>query len=205
MDKIGICNMAIGFVGGNSIISFADETLESEQCELYYDIAREFCLESRDWTFAAAYRKLAASTPVTPAEFANNFPLPSDCLAVRVVSDNEDLRTPVTYQKDGNRLVTDSATAYIKYTKNIVDTALFSPSFATAVAHKLAEFISSTISGDKALKGNLMVTSDMLLEDGGSIDGMQGSPKRAFASKLVSARFRTGRAYGGAVIGKYVY
>ena len=65
MDKIGICNMAIGYVGGNSIMSFADESLEANQCELNYDIAREFCLESRDWTFAATFKKLTASPAVS--------------------------------------------------------------------------------------------------------------------------------------------
>lgn len=201
MDKIGICNMAIGFVGGNSIMSFADKTLEADQCELNYDIAREFCLESRDWTFAAAYKKLAIGVAVSPAEFANNFPLPSDCLVVRAVSDNEDLRSAITYQIDGNTLVTDSATAYIKYTKNVVDTSLSSPSFQIAVSHKLGELIASVISGDKVLKRTLMGESDVLLEGGGAINGMQGSPKRAFASRLLGARYRSGRN----IIGKYTY
>ena len=202
MDKIGICNMAIGYVGGNSIMSFADESLEADQCELNYDTAREFCLESRDWTFAATYRQLAAAVSVTPSEFEFSFPLPSDCLVVREVSDNEDMRSPIVYQKDGNRIVTDSAEVYIKYTKNIVDTSLFSPSFEVATAHKLGEFIASTISGDKTLKRALMVESEDLLEGGGAIDGMQGSPKRAFASKLLSSRYRYG---GRSAVGKYVY
>lgn len=201
MDKIGICNMAIGFVGGNSIMSFSDESLEAEQCELNYDIAREYCLESRDWTFAAAYRKLAATVAVSPSEFANSFPLPADYLVVREVSDNEDLRSTIIYQKDGNRIVTDSAEVYIKYTKNVVDTSLFSPSFQTAVAHKLGEFISSTITGDKTLKRALMGEAEALLESGGAVDGMQGSPKKAFASRLLGARHRSGRSH----VGRYVY
>ncbi len=202
MDKIGICNMAIGFVGGNSIISFADESLEAEQCELNYDIAREFCLESRDWTFAALYDQLTALVATSPSEAGNTYQLPSDCLVVREASDNEDLRSPIVYQKNGRTLVTDSGTVFIKYTANIMDTSLFSPSFDVALAHKLAEFIASPITGDKNLKRALMVEADNLLEGGGAIDGMQGSPKRAYASKLLSSRYRYG---GRAAIGKYVY
>jgi len=195
MDKIGISNMAIGLVGGNPIISFSDETIEAEQCSLYYDSARRYCLESRDWTFAAAYRQLAPRPPVSPSEFANGFQLPSDCLVVRIVSDSPDLKTPIEYQKDGRVILLNNSVVYIKYTKNITDSSLFSPSFEIAVAHKLAEFISTTITGDKVLKRALMSEATDMLEQGGSVDGMQGSPKRAYASKLLRARYRGGN-YG---------
>lgn len=194
MDKIAICNMAIGFVGGTPIMSFDDATVEAEQCSLYYDIARTFCLESRMWTFASSYRQLVAAPEVSVSEYQFSFQLPADCLTVRIVSDSPDLKSPIDYQKDGRVIWTDSASLYIKYTKNITDTSLFSPAFQTALAHKLGEFISSTISGDKVLKRTLMTEASEMLEDGGSIDGMQGSPKRVYASRLLSSRFRAGRS-----------
>ena len=190
MDKTTIYNMAIGLVGGNKVLSPADESVEAEECNIYYDPARRFCLESRDWTFAAGTRALAQDATPASTEFANSFTLPSDCLVVRQVSDNPDLLYPIIYQKDGNQIVTDSGTVYIKYTKNITTTTLFSPTFQVAVAHKLAEFISPVLTRDKALKRTLSAESEELLEGGGAIDGMQGSPKRAFASRLLRARFR---------------
>lgn len=190
MNVIGICNMAIGIVGGSPIMSLVDETVEAEQCALYYDVARSFCLESRDWTFAARTRQLAQDATPISSEFSYSFTLPSDCLVVREVSSDPTLRTRITYQKDANAIVTNSSVVYIKYTRNITETTLFSPSFQTAVAHKLGEFISSTITGDKTLKRTLMQDSEFLLEGGGAIDGMQGSPKRAFASRLLNARRR---------------
>ena len=188
MDKTTIYNMAIGLVGGNKVLSPADDTVEAEECNIYYDVARSFCLESRDWTFAAGTRQLAQNAVAISTEFAYSYTLPADCLVVRVVSDSADLVGTITYQKDGNSIITDSATVHVKYTKNITTTALFSPSFQTAVAHKLAEFISPVLTGDKTLKRALMNESDSLIESGGAIDGMQGSPKRAFASRLLRAR-----------------
>jgi hypothetical protein len=192
MDVIGICNMAIGFVGGSSIMSLVDETVEAEQCDLYYDAARAFCLESRDWTFAAKTRQLAQDASPVSTEFAYSFTLPSDCLVVRSVSSNSDLRYPLEYQKDGNAILTDSTIVYVKYTKDITTTTLFSPSFAIAVAHKLGEYLASVLTGDKVLKRTLMQESEAILEGGGAIDGMQGSPKRAFASRLLNSRYRYG-------------
>lgn len=196
MDTITICNMAIGLVGGSSITSLVDETVEAEQCGLYYDIARKFCLESRDWTFAAETRQLAADVTPISTEYSYSFALPADCLVVRVVASDAQLRVPVEYQRQSNRLIADSATMYIRYTKDVTITARFSPGFATAVAHKLAEFISPTLTGDKTLKRTLMQEADYLITEGGATDGMQGSPKRAFASRLIGARFRMGGHYG---------
>lgn len=205
MNKITICNMAIGFVGGTPIMSFDDETVEAEQCSLFYDVARTFCLESRDWTFASANRKLSSALSSPDSEFAFGFQIPADCLVVRIVSESTDMKTPEEYQKDGRVIWADAAVVYIKYTKDITDTALFSPTFQTAVAHKLAEFISTTISGDKVLKRALMTESNEMLEEGGSIDGMQGSPKRAYASKLLRARFRGGRYGTGDIVYPWGY
>lgn len=202
MDEIGICNLAISLVGGNSIISFADESVEAEECERYYDEARKFCLEKRDWTFASSARQLALNEEAPVVEFANGFNLPSDCLVVRFVSDSADLDYQINHQIDKRVLSADSETVFIKYTKNITDTVLFSPSFRIALSHKLAEFISSAITGDKTLKRNLMAESEVILDDGGAIDGMQGTPRKTKASRLLGARFRYGTRYYGT--GNYI-
>lgn len=196
MDKIGICNLALGLVGGSPIMSFSDETTEAIQCSQFYDAAREFCLEHRAWTFASGFRKLARAVDVSPSEFAHSYPLPPDCLVVRAVSDSEDMLSTITYQVEGSSIITDAGDVYIRYTKNTEATSTFSASFQTALAHKLAEFISSSITGDKVLKRALMEEADNAIDAGGAIDGMQGSPKRAFASRLLKARYGSGSNYG---------
>lgn len=202
MDAIGISNLAIDLVGGSSIMSFEDDTLEAEACKRSYDTARTFCLESREWTFASETRRLAAAVSEDYSEFSTIFPLPADCLKVRIVSRSSDLRSLVNYTKNGKNLLADETTLYIKYTKNITDTSLFSPAFQIAVAHKLAELISGTITGDKTLKRTLNAETEMALENGGAIDGSQGTPRRTRASILVNARYRYGRRRYG--LGSYL-
>ena len=201
MDAIQISNMAISLVGGSSITSFADPILEAEQCDLYYNVARRYCLENRDWTFAAETRRLTKDVMPISSEYTYSYALPADCLVVRVVAADANLRDVVEYQRQSNRVITDSATLYIRYTKDVTSSTLFSSGFATAVAHKLAEFIAPSITGDKGLKRTLMQEADYLITEGGANEGMQGSPKRAFASRLLRARF-----YGGSRnwFGKYI-
>ena len=196
MDSIDICNMAIGFVGGSSITSLVDETLEAEQCGRYYDIARKFCLEGRDWTFAARTQRLAPEAVPLSSEFSNSFVLPVDCLVVRVVAYDPELKRGAVYQKNENRILANSSVLYVKFTQDVTNTTRFSPSFTTAVAHKLAEFLAPVLTGDKNMKRTLMQESEYLVDTGGAIDGMQGSPKRVFASRLLGARFGRGSRYG---------
>lgn len=201
MDIIGICNMALSLVGGSPIMSTADETVEAEECGRYYDIARKFCLESRDWTFAAKTRRLSPDATAISSEYAYSYALPADCLVVRVASSDAQLKAPIEFQRQENRIITDSGSLYIRYTQDIVTTARFSPAFATAVAHKLAEFISPKLTGDKALKRTLLDEADYLISEGGAVDGTQGSPKAVYASRLLRARYGSLSQIG---LGKWV-
>ncbi len=205
MSQLEISNMAIGLVGGKQLVTLTDDTVEAEQCDLFYDVARRFCLESRDWTFASTYSLQEALLPPLPpgifaSEFSQVFDIPDECLVIRTVSQDDNLITPAVYQKDFQYLYSDNDTLYIRYTKDTTLTERFSPTFRTALAHKLAELIAPGVTGDKTLKRELMVDAESLLENGGAIDGMQGTPKRTRASQLVGARYRGGRS----VIGPYV-
>ncbi|MGD1830997.1 MAG: hypothetical protein ACPKM1_15660 [Spirochaetaceae bacterium] len=188
MDKVKIGNMAIGFCGGNSIMSFEDGTTESDLCKINYEPARDYCLEMRDWTFASERRRLTPLADAPVSEFSHAFQLPSDCFVLRQVSDNQDMKSSIEYQVDGNRILCDAGIVYVRYTVQVTNTSLFSPSFALAVATKLAELISVALTASPAMKQAYEQGSERLLEDSGAIDGMQGTPKRAYASRLLSAR-----------------
>lgn len=201
MDSIQISNMAIGLVGGTRITSFSDQSVEAEQCGLYYDVARRFCLESRDWTFAAVTQQLSKDVTPVSSEFAASYALPANCLVVRAVASDAKLQMAEEYQRQGNRIITDAGVIYVKYTSDVTESAMFPSGFGIAVAHKLAEFLASTLTGDKNLKRTLMQESEYMVQESGATDGMQGSPKQAFASRLLRARYGGRGNYG---LGKYV-
>jgi hypothetical protein len=192
MDAIEISNMAIGFADGSPITSFEDGSKESDLCKTFYPNARNYCLENRDWTFASDYKRLSPLTAIPAADFSTQFQLPSDCLVVRQVSDNPKLEYGILYQLSGNKLLTNHSVVYIRYTKLITDTSLFTPTFSIAVAHKLAEFISGPLTASRVFKNDMVTLSEGLLENGGAIDGGQGSPKRVYASRLLGARYGRG-------------
>ena len=188
MDSIGISNMAIGLVSGNQIMTFDDDTVESDACKTYYETARDFCLEARDWTFATARKRITPLTEAPVSEFSYSFKVPSDLLVTRQVCSDEAMTSKLVYQQEGRNIVCDSSIIYIRYTAKISDPTTFTPTFNAAVAHKLAEFISPILTANSGIKVALNQEATNLVDDGGAINGMQGSPKQVTASKLLRAR-----------------
>ena len=51
-SEVSICNQAISWLGGKSIISLDDGTTEANLCKANYDHLRDVVLEAKAWTFA---------------------------------------------------------------------------------------------------------------------------------------------------------
>ena len=88
MSEVSICNQALSLVGAKSITSLDDDVNEAKLCKLNYAPVRDAVLAEHDWTFATRWETLAASANPAPGEFTNEFPLPSDVLAVLFVGKN---------------------------------------------------------------------------------------------------------------------
>ena len=192
MDTIGVCNMALTLLGANKILSLDDGTTASELCKQWLEPARDMVLESRDWTFASKRKRLPALVDAPVSEFEFQFLLPSDCLSIRAVCNNEDMQIPTEYQKEDNRILARFDPVWIRYTALITDMEQFPPGCYTALAHRLAQFLSGPLTGNKGLGDRLVVQSEQMVEDGGAIDGRQGSPNQVTSSQLLNARSRTG-------------
>jgi hypothetical protein len=187
VDKIEICNLAIGWVGGNAIMSFDDDAVEAELCSQAYGPTRDWCLEQRDWTFAATRAILGPLAAVPAFEYTAAFQLPTELLVVRQVSDGPDMRA-IDYTKEQKTILANAAELYIKYTVQVLNENLFSPSFTYALAHKIAAVIANPLTQDKAMKKEMEALAQSYIELGGSVDGTQTKVGRAYASKIVGAR-----------------
>lgn len=198
MDKVTICNMAIGWVGGNLITSFDDESVEADICREQYDLTRDLVLEYRDWTFAATRDSMTPLTG-TPIGWSYQFQLPSDCLVVRKVTDSAEtldnkkyigLVESVDFVKESNRILANRSTIYIKYTKKVTNEAIFSPRFIFALANKMAANLALPVTQNSAVKDKFEGMAQVYMDEGGAIDGTQSMPGRARASRIVNARRR---------------
>lgn len=88
MDKVTICNMALGHIRSASIADLSENSQEAEYCALYYDTARRAVLEAFNWNFAR--RRLALTLLTTYDDdtkygFKYRYQYPSDCLKARYI------------------------------------------------------------------------------------------------------------------------
>lgn len=91
MDKVGICNLALGAVGARTTISsLTESSAAARQCALQYDAALEAVLSAAHWNFARKQTQLALLKDGTlsppdnvPQPWLYEYAYPADCVQAR--------------------------------------------------------------------------------------------------------------------------
>jgi len=190
-----ICNMAILHVGGNKISSINDNSVEAIACEVQYEIARDYVLGDKDWTFATSRAEIVQNAVDPVFGYQSSFTLPSDCIRViEVFEDANAFRNhenPLSWEREENSVSADtSGSVFIRYIKRIEAPARFSAGFVNALAHYLAYKLAIPIAQNKGLQTDLMNLYLRALKDAANADGLQGRSQRIRSSRLISARLR---------------
>ena len=165
-SEIDICNLALSHFGQSASVSSInppDGSAEAEHCQRFYPIARDELLEHHAWTFASKRATLAEVTN-DRTDFAYKYALPADCLKPRRVLPAgyaEDEMNGAVFEWEDTSLYTNEASATLVYTFKFTNTARMSPKFVSALAWRLASYISGPITKDATgrIQGNLFQRS----------------------------------------------
>lgn len=158
---IKICNLALSHIGASSIISLLDPTTESRQCNLLYDVAREYVLQAHTWGFAERRARLAQLS-VEPFGYSYAYQYPTGCLLAREIFQEIKTAKPIDYavvsqdSETSKMILTDQPDAVLVYTANISDTNMFSPTFITTLSYKLASDLAKPVTGDENIGVNML-------------------------------------------------
>lgn len=164
-SKVGISNLALGYVGCSQTIAALDEdSQEARACNTYFDQVRDELLRAYEWSFATRYATLAQVTEFEEDEdpeindWGYAFRVPNDCLRVlRILTPNGDAE-PNPYPFDlggddsGLLLYCDLDDVEIKYISRIENPARYAPDFAKALAWALAAEICFPLSIQENLR-----------------------------------------------------
>lgn len=157
--EVQICNIALGYLGVEKRISSrTEESKEARLCAQYFDHARDLVLEETEWPFAQKYETLALIQEEPNEEWPYEYRVPADCLrAIRIVPGsairNEAVPVPFTTSYDGGpTLWTDRNPVQLQYTARITDPVYWSPSFAEALAWKLAVMVAMPMAIKETLR-----------------------------------------------------
>lgn len=188
-SKVGICNMAIGWLGGTLITSIDDESAEAALCKTNYEECRDAVLEERDWSFATSRKVLSPSGTPPDFGYGNQFTLPADCLRVLAVSSNPGFTRKIDWEKEGNKVLADGEIVYVRYIRQVADETQFSSGFTQAFAARIAMEIALPLTSSAEMQQQMQQLYSVKLERAGAMDGMQGNNKPTMRhSKLLDVR-----------------
>lgn len=187
-SAVGICNIALGWLGANRITSLSDATTEANLCLDNYETSRDFTLESRNWSFALSRAQLNQLATPPAFEFSYAYGKPSKCLRIIRCSADGTFEDDVNWVLETEGVLCDYDSMYCKFIKRITDTTFFSGAFVQALAARIAADICIPLTHSKDMYTRLEKLFDYKLDIAGALDGMQGKNVQLRSNELVNVR-----------------
>jgi len=170
VSKVTIGNMALGHIGtDNTIEAFTETSPQAKQIDLWYDFAREQALAEYDWNFARKRLAMSVHAEDPPSGvWAYRYQYPSDAIVCREIEKAPtETVVPFDIETAGTdnslSVLTDRATATMKYTRDVQDTNLFSPHFVQALGYLLAHYVAFALTRKKTVKEDMMTAYRQLV------------------------------------------
>ncbi len=189
---VEIANLALSWLGGQSIISLDDPTTEAQLVKANYNMSRRAVLEEREWTFAVKRAQLPplAAPPLFGYNFA--FLLPSERLnLINVYHPNtSNQRQPpgIEHVVEGDQVYADVNLINVKYRVDLDDTTKFSPLFDQALAAHIAARIAVPLTENATQQERMYNLYQDALIRATSADSLQGSREMLEISQLEQSR-----------------
>lgn len=182
-NKVEIFNRALGLVGADRIIGSEDTTANAQICRDMYPIALHCCLEEAHWTFATTKHTLSMSLD-------DLFLIPNKTITIISVSSRPDRFDEVYWERVGGYIYCGKADVLYVSVVSEVGEDMFSPSFASAVAYRLASDIAPTLTSSASTSVNLFNQWTAQSSRASTLDGMQGKRQVTKSNTLIEARYR---------------
>lgn len=184
LTQIAICNIALTQLGANSINSLSEGSTESVTCNIYWDSARTSLLNAHPWNFAIKRVELPRETTSPLYEFKYKYTKPADCIRIlQVFNDGE-------YRIEGNSIVTDSQSCFIKYVADITDTSAWSVGFKDAMVARMRFDLAYPLTKSSNEVATASQIYDMALRNAKAIDASEdiGDAINQFDNTLLTVR-----------------
>lgn len=169
---VDICNRALDKLGYGSIISLDDGTKAANLCSRAWPLTCDQVLRDHPWNFAVK-RVVTSPTVSTPVwGFSYQHPLPSDLLRIL---DIRDLSTG-EYQIEGNFILADSDTLYVRYIQRITDPNQYDALFLEVATVRLAFEMCETLTQSNQKKDALWGEYNDALTRAKRVDAQENPP-----------------------------
>lgn len=153
-----VWNMALGWVGTNTVASESENTPAAIQCGIYWDSARRQSLRDYPWNVAQR-RVWLAEIPMLEGwemKYSHAYALPEDCVKASKLyrEGRKETRFVLAYNPAtrSRALLATAPKALLLYTADVGDVALSDDLFAAVLARKLATLVAVPLLKNNASK-----------------------------------------------------
>lgn len=160
-SSTSISNMALARFGAKRITDFGDSTdtkPEAVYCRLFYTQTAKALMRSHLWRFARHRVQLSQDTEDPAFEYTYAYTLPNDFLRHILLWDGSDLpggRVYTSYDIEGDRVLIDESTVYLKYIRWMESPASWDPLYIEVMVLQLAKKLCMPLSQDVEIKADL--------------------------------------------------
>ena len=198
-SKTSICNLAVGWLGGNLITDVdVDTSKEATLCNANYDDSRKLVLEAADWNFARELHALLPAGTSPDFGYSNRFLIPEHALVLRKCSLQASDLAPQSYWETRNSdfqymlrgqfIEAHAEKLYTSFTMDVTDPKLYSSTFIHALAAHIAMSIAVPLTESGTHEDRMTNKYANYLREAMSIDGVQSKSKRINSDVLLRVR-----------------
>jgi hypothetical protein len=158
-SAVDICNLALIRLGAKPIASLTEATEQARKCNAIYDNIRKIVLRDHPWNFATKIVTLSESADDTVTGWNYIYSYESSCLFARrvfnestTVGETEEFLNLQSAVLNANYLIIacNISPAYLEYTADVTNTALFDNAFIDAFAWRLSAELAQALTGSVA-------------------------------------------------------
>lgn len=185
ISKVEIINLALTNLSKSTITSIDEASEPARRAKIAWDFCRKSVLRDYDWPFARKIISLTELSNDTVINYQYVYALPSDYLQSRKVfnqstvnvgwttdtttynATNEPQTFIILHSNLGSYkiLAANISDAYLHYTSNVIDTAMFDDSFILALSYNLAAVLAPTMTADNQKVNQMMQLYAMALSN----------------------------------------
>jgi hypothetical protein len=195
ISDVTICNYALSRLGQRAITSFNDGSPSATHCSLIYGTTKDSVLRAHGWNFATKIVTLAEISDETSPGWEYLYSVPSKCLRVlKVFDDNyvvnpkpspfREILSPTTNVK---AIATNVGPAYAEIIYQISE-EFFDPIFIEALSYNLAAVLAQPLTGNAKLGLDMLQFYRSKIDEARLINAGEVNMPRVQNSPLLDAR-----------------
>jgi hypothetical protein len=194
MYQVDIFNLALSRLGKKTVAS-ATENDFAKACNSIYEPLRQAILRDHNWKFSTKIIPLAECEDTIPG-WTHIYSYPSDCLYARkVFNASTPINTPgdefdklQSGLRDEMIIVTNTVSAYLEYTVNVINTNFFDASFIDAFGWKLAGDLAIPLTGKADLASGAVRMYELVIANAKAANLSEGYLVQEQTSSYVNVR-----------------